>query len=150
MDALRASALELASQRQLQLIVLDRLDPLLADKRRDVQLAAIVSLAHDLSVPLLTTASARPMDRGRSEGPTGNLAGEDPVVDVADAMMLLDRSSSNGRDFSTMDVHVVKNRFGPTGIVRLTMHTSVPLIRNAARPPDETAPLEDAHPGSID
>ena len=55
-------------------------------------------------------------------------------------MMLLDRSSSIGRDLSAMDIHLVKNRFGPTGIVRLAMHTSVPLVRNAARPPDETAP----------
>ena len=147
-DALRESALELASQHLLRLIVLDRVDPLLADIRRDAQLAAIVSLAHDLSVPLLATASARQTDRGRAEGPTGSLAAGDLVIDVADAMMLLDRSSSIIGDFCAMDIHVVKNRFGPTGIVRLAMDTSVPLVRNAARPPDETAPVEDANPGS--
>ena len=149
LDALHAAALELAAQRQPQLIVLDRLDPLLADIRRDVQLAAIVALAHDLSVPLLATASARPTDRGCSEGPTGALAAEDPVIGLADAVMLLDRSNSNGCDFTKVHVDVVKNRFGPTGIVRLAMHTSVPLIRNAARPTDETAPGEDAHRGSL-
>ena len=150
-DALRAAALELASQRPLRLIVLDRLNPLLTANRRDVQLAAIVGLAHDLSVPLLATASARPISRGRSEGPTGDLAAENVVIDIADATMLLDRSSSIGRDFSTMDVHLVRNRFGPTGVVRLAMHTSVPLVGNAARPSDEAAPVEDTNlPDPID
>jgi hypothetical protein len=142
-DALRPAALELASQRPLRLIVLDRLDPLLTANRRDVRLGAIVGLAHDLSVPLLATVSARPINRGRSVGPTGDLAAENLVIDTADAAMLLDRSSSIGRDFSTMDVHLVRNRFGPTGAVRLAMHTSVPLVRNAARPSDESAPVED-------
>ncbi len=144
LDALRASALELASQRLLRLIVLDRLDPLLADNRREAQLAAIAALAHDLSVPLLATASARPMDRDGAEGPTGHVAAEDVVIDAADAMILLDRSSSIGRDVTAMNVHLIKNRSGPTGTVRLAMHTSVPLVRNAARPPHETAPGDDA------
>lgn len=44
----------------------------------------------------------------------------------------------------------MKNRFGPTGTIRLAMQTSVPLVRNAARPSDEAAPREDADPAAID
>jgi hypothetical protein len=102
-------------------------------------------LAHDLSVPLLATASARPIDRGLCDGPIGVLTAENLVIEIADATMLLDRPSSIGRDFSSIDVHLVRNRFGPTGVVRLAMHSSVPLVRNAARPPDEAAPVEDTN-----
>ena len=81
------------------------------------------------------------------------LQGDAPLdldIEAADAMMMLDPSISSDRALSTTDVRVVKNRFGPTGTMKLAMQTSVPLIRNAARPGDEAAPLEDADPAAID
>lgn len=150
LDGLRAAALELIEQHgQLRLIVLDRLDPLLINTRRKA-LAATARLAHDLSVPLFAITAARSTKPDRSDRAPGDVAGNDVVIEAADAMMLLDPSISPDRALSTMDVRVVTNRFGPTGTIRLAMQTSVPLVRNAARPSDEAATLEDADPAEID
>ncbi len=129
--------------------MLDRLDPLPIGNRRE-SLAATARLAHDLSVPLFATTAARSTQRDRSDRAPGDVGGNDLVIEAADAMMMLDPSISSDRAHSTMDVRLVKNRFGPTGTIRLAMQISVPLVRNAARPGDEAAPLEDADPAEID
>lgn len=94
LDGLRAAALELVEQHgQLRLIVLDRFDPLLIGNRRE-SLAATTRLAHDLSVPLFATTAARSTQRDRSDRAPGDVAGNDVVIEAADAGCCLIRQAA--------------------------------------------------------
>ena len=108
-------------------IVIDRLDPLLdgRDPRRAVERLRRVAL--DVGASILAT-TGRPVSREVAESVA---IIDDRLVDLTDAVVILDRPAADGRAITPLDVRIVKNRFGPTGRLRLGMRLTTPAIVNA-------------------
>ena len=122
----------------LGLIIVDRVDPLL----RHSSMSAIIELAGDLSVPLVTTGSA-PLLAGGDESTSGariHPARVSRHVTSQSDCVVRERQPPISRR-STLNSS--KNRFGPTAVIQVLMRTSVPLLLNRTQMEDPGVQVDD-------
>lgn len=150
MMQLRAKARRLKKQHNIQLIVIDYLQLMKGERRRDDNRerevaeisGSIKGLAKDLNLPILILSQLnRESVREGSKPTIANLRESGAIEQDADIVCLLadaadsDNASSDGdsRRGAELEVLVAKNRHGPTGSVKLT------FLRHCTRFEDHAA-----------
>jgi len=134
---LRAKARRLKKQHNIQLIVIDYLQLMRGERRRDDNRerevaeisGSIKGLAKDLNLPILILSQLnRESVRDGSKPTIANLRESGAIEQDADIVCLLaesgnvddEQSEADARRGRELEVLVAKNRHGPTGTVKLT------------------------------
>jgi replicative DNA helicase len=107
------------------MVVIDRIDPLTkaADERAVVD--ALRRSATARSCAIVATA----ITRAGVPDPTHSAT---TLSELADATVALDQPVATTRQPTPIGVHVIRNRFGPTGTIQLISCASIPAFLNCA------------------
>jgi replicative DNA helicase len=106
------------------LTVIDRIDPLIAGAPATIDKLRVIATARSCAMIATTT--------------TQSSSAHDPahqsrhLADLVDAVITIKHPGSPTGSTTPVQVHVTRNRFGPTGTTQLVNHTSIPAFSNSA------------------